>query len=221
MLLSCWRLRTQPSSPDSLRSHSATPTSLPVFPLLAFSPHPPSGLRSPPPPLRCAATGSQARGCRPPNIPGALPTLAPFQGQLLCIPLSSVTNIYCTVLSARLCAGRPRGLGERRPELCPACALFPLCNGGGAGCRFPQAPLLPSTAGLPPPSLSPTWHLAPLPCFEVLSGFWVSPARCSDRLPPFTSASERLPGQGPVLSGGSEGRERRVCTTVTRRGRRD
>lgn len=86
-----------------------------------------------------------------------------------------------------------------------------LCNNSQAGSRpSPRHPSLPSTAGLPPPSLSPTWHLAPLPCPDIPSGFCVSPARCTDGLPPFTPAfscqpRNSAPLRSPVSQAGEEG----------------
>lgn len=162
-----------PAGPDSLSSHPA--------------PHLPSGLPSP----RPSAVQPQAVwpwGCCPPNIPGTFSPLALFpQGQLLCILFSPVTYIYWIVLSARLCAGHPRGLGEREAWALPSALTLLLCNRVGAGSRFPQASLV--ALDLLPASSQP---LAPLPCLDILSGFCISLGRSSDGLPPFTPTNECL-----------------------------
>ena len=191
-----------------------------VTPCFAISaegtqPRLPSLTCSPPPPFRLSISSFL---CCPAT--GAFPPLAPFPPRSASLhTFPSVTNIYRIALSAVLCAGHQGSSGEGgMSSALRALPLSLLCNNGQAGSGPSlRHPSLPSTTGLPPPSLSPTWHLAPLPCPDIPSGFCVSPARGTDGLSPFTPAFSCQPwNSAPLRSpvsqvGEEEERAQRVC----------
>lgn len=149
-------------------------------------------------------------GCHPPNIPGAFPPFAHFPfspGQLFSHTWSSshriLLNVSCPLGLVPDIKGAPR-----KNHTSSALKALPPFDRQVAG-RPGGIPQLPS------PQPSPTGHLAPLPCFDVLAGCSVSPARCLGGLPPrHPCTAARV-----LCAGVSGGRERGMCTTGTQGGK--